>query len=161
MAKGSQKERDFVSLLENELGFAAMRAPASGGATTRDLPDIIAGRPLPHNEVSSDTLEYWLEAYDGWIPKHSETWVFEAKYSSNERFYFPRSDVEQLLDFAEAWGANPRIAARFNANQTFCYGDTSWYLVRPEDVHLTLKNARIDYEPLAEDGETAEEVLQR
>ena len=40
--KGSAEERDLVHKLWNKK-FAAMRAPASGGATKRPLPDVLAG----------------------------------------------------------------------------------------------------------------------
>ena len=40
--KGSAEERDLVHKLW-ERDFAAMRAPASGGATKKPLPDVIAG----------------------------------------------------------------------------------------------------------------------
>ena len=40
--KGSAEERDLVHKLW-ERNFAAMRAPASGGATKRPLPDVLAG----------------------------------------------------------------------------------------------------------------------
>ena len=40
--KGSAEERDLVHKLWS-LNFAAMRAPASGGATKKPLPDVLAG----------------------------------------------------------------------------------------------------------------------
>ena len=40
--KGSAEERDLVHKLWDR-HFAAMRAPASGGATKKPLPDVIAG----------------------------------------------------------------------------------------------------------------------
>ena len=40
--KGSAEERDLVHKLW-ERNFAAMRAPASGGATKNPLPDVVAG----------------------------------------------------------------------------------------------------------------------
>ena len=41
-AKGDRRERELVNALD-ERGFAVMRAPASGSATDRDLPDVLAG----------------------------------------------------------------------------------------------------------------------
>jgi Holliday junction resolvase len=40
--KGSRRERELVNQLD-ETGFAVMRAPASGSATERELPDVLAG----------------------------------------------------------------------------------------------------------------------
>lgn len=159
MADGSAKERDFITLLENDFDFAAMRAPASGGATARDLPDVMAMRPLPEHCVSGDTVANFIEAYGGFVPRHSEVWAFEVKYSGRERFYFDREDLDQLQDYGRVAGANVRLACRFNANKTFCYGDTSWYLLRPGDVHTTETKGRVDYEDVKERGESLEEAL--
>ena len=38
-AKGDRRERELVNALD-EAGFAVMRAPASGAATDRELPDV-------------------------------------------------------------------------------------------------------------------------
>jgi Holliday junction resolvase len=40
--KGDRRERELVNRLDGA-GFAVMRAPASGSATDRDLPDVLAG----------------------------------------------------------------------------------------------------------------------
>ena len=40
--KGDRRERELVNRLD-EAGFAVMRAPASGSATDRELPDVLAG----------------------------------------------------------------------------------------------------------------------
>ena len=41
-AKGDRRERELVNDLDGA-GFAVMRAPASGSATERELPDVLAG----------------------------------------------------------------------------------------------------------------------
>ena len=74
----SQKERDLIDILEQELGYAAMRAPASGGATDRELPDVIAGREVhPPRKLNHN----------------STVWHFEVKYRSKPTYYFDREDV--------------------------------------------------------------------
>lgn len=40
--KGEHRERELVNRLD-AIGFAVMRAPASGSATDRELPDALAG----------------------------------------------------------------------------------------------------------------------
>jgi hypothetical protein len=44
--KGDRRERELVNKLD-DAGFAVMRAPASGSATARDLPDGLAGEQIP------------------------------------------------------------------------------------------------------------------
>jgi len=41
-AKGDRRERELVNELD-DAGFAVMRAPSSGSATERELPDVLAG----------------------------------------------------------------------------------------------------------------------
>ncbi|MDY6819627.1 MAG: Holliday junction resolvase Hjc [Halobacteriales archaeon] len=86
--KGSRTERELVNLLD-EAGFAVMRAPASGSATDRDLPDVLAG--------------------DGEV-----FYAIEAKSSSGDRIYLEGEEVEALIYFARNFGAKARIGVRFD-----------------------------------------------
>ena len=86
--KGDRRERELVNRLD-EAGFAVMRAPASGSATDRELPDVLAG--------------------DG------ETfYAIEAKSSSGRPIYLSSEEVEALIYFARNFGAKARIAVRFD-----------------------------------------------
>lgn len=99
--KGDRRERELVNLLagadENtpfdspydEGEWAIMRAPASGSATERELPDVFAG--------------------NGGV-----FWAFEAKASGGDPIYIDAEEVEALDYFASFWGAYPRIAIRFD-----------------------------------------------
>ena len=102
-AKGDRRERELVNHLDTA-GFAVMRAPASGSATERDLPDVLAG--------------------DGDV-----FYAIEAKSSSGDPIYLTGEEVEALVYFAQNFGANPRIAVRFD------YED--WYFFHPADCHTT------------------------
>ncbi|MDI9614806.1 Holliday junction resolvase Hjc [Methanothermobacter sp.] len=84
---GSRGERDLVKLLW-EKDFAAMRAPASGGATKKPLPDIIAGNG-----------EIYL--------------AIEVKMTSGERIYIDSGKIKGLLEFSEMFGAEPYIGVKF------------------------------------------------
>lgn len=86
--KGERRERKLVNLLDG-VGFAVMRAPASGSATDRDLPDVLAGNG---------------ESF----------YAIEAKSSSGNPIYLDREEVEALNFFAENFGATPRIGIRFD-----------------------------------------------
>lgn len=86
--KGDRRERELVNRLE-AAGFAPMRAPASGSATERELPDIICG---------NGTYGY----------------AIEAKSSSGDPIYIDGEEVDDLRYFAEMLGLEARLAARFD-----------------------------------------------
>ncbi|MFB6310688.1 MAG: Holliday junction resolvase Hjc [Salinirussus sp.] len=87
--KGDRRERELVNVLD-EAGFAVMRAPASGAATARELPDVLAG----NGEVF---------------------YAIEAKSSSGDPIYLENAEVYALVSvFARNFGAIPRIAVRFD-----------------------------------------------
>jgi Holliday junction resolvase len=94
-AKGDRRERELVNALD-EAGFAVMRAPASGSATERELPDVLSG--------------------DG------ETfYAIEAKSSAGDPIYLTGEEVEALLFFARNFGAKPRIGVRFDREDWYFF----------------------------------------
>jgi Holliday junction resolvase len=102
-AKGDRRERELVNALD-DAGFAVLRAPASGSATARELPDVLAG--------------------DG-----ASFYAIEAKSSAEDPIYLTGEEVAALVYFARNFGANPRIAARFDRED--------WYFFHPGDLHTT------------------------
>jgi len=93
--KGDRRERELVNALD-EAGFAVMRAPASGAATERELPDVLAG--------------------DG------ETfYAIEAKSSAGDPIYLTGEEVEALLFFSQNFGAKARIAVRFDREDWYFF----------------------------------------
>ncbi len=94
-AKGDRRERELVNLLD-ESGFAVMRAPASGSATERELPDVLAG--------DGDTF-----------------YAIEAKSSSGDPIYLTGEEVEALTYFAQNFGAKPRIGVRFDREDWYFF----------------------------------------
>lgn len=93
--KGDRRERELVNALD-ELGFAVMRAPASGSATERNLPDVLAG--------NSQTF-----------------YAIEAKSSSGKPVYLTGDEVEGLVYFARNFGAQARIGVRFDREDWFFF----------------------------------------
>lgn len=87
-AKGDRRERELVNGLDDR-GFAVMRAPASGSATERELPDVIAG----------DSTHFY---------------AIEAKSSSGDPIYIDGQEIHDLLFFAQNFGARPRIGVRYD-----------------------------------------------
>lgn len=93
--KGDRRERELVNRLD-ESGFAVMRAPASGSATDRELPDVLAG--------------------DG-----ERFYAIEAKASSGRPIYLTGEEVEALIYFAQNFGANARIGVRFDREDWYFF----------------------------------------
>ncbi|MCQ4333538.1 nucleoid-structuring protein H-NS [Natronomonas sp. F2-12] len=94
-AKGDRRERELVTALD-EAGFAVMRAPASGSATERELPDVLAG--------------------DG------ETfYAIEAKSSAGDPIYLSGEEIEALVYFARNFGAKPRVGVRFDREEWYFF----------------------------------------
>ena len=100
--KGDRRERELVNALD-EAGFAVMRAPASGSATTRELPDVLAG----NGEVF---------------------YAIEAKASSGRPIYLDGEEVEALIYFSQNFGAKARIAVRFDREDWYFFHPGDLYV---------------------------------
>ena len=100
-AKGDRRERELVNRLD-EAGFAVMRAPASGSATERELPDVLAG--------------------DG-----EDFYAIEAKSSAGDPIYLDGEEVEALLFFSRNFGARPRIGVRFDREAWYFFHPADLY----------------------------------
>jgi len=94
-AKGNRRERELVNALD-ERGFAVLRAPASGSATERELPDVLAG--------------------DG-----DAFFAVEAKSSSGDPIYLTGEEVEALVYFSRNFGASPKIGVRFDREDWYFF----------------------------------------
>lgn len=99
--KGSRRERELVNKLDDN-GFAVMKAPASGSATERDLPDVLAGNG-------------------------EDFYAFEVKASSGDPIYLDQEEVEGLCYFATALGVKPRIAVRFDRQDWYFFDPEDCY----------------------------------
>ena len=84
---GSRAERELVKMLWNA-DCAAMRAPASGGATRKPLPDIIAGNGKVYLAI-------------------------EVKTTSADHIYIKFSKIAGLKEFSEIFGAEPYLGVKF------------------------------------------------
>jgi len=93
--KGDRRERELVNELD-AAGFAVMRAPASGSATERDLPDVLAGNG-------------------------EDFYAIEAKSSAGDPIYLDAEEVESLIFFARNFGAKARIGVRFDEEDWYFF----------------------------------------
>lgn len=113
--KGERRERELVNRLD-AAGFAVMRAPASGSATERALPDVLAG---------NGTAFY----------------AIEAKSSSGDPIYVDSAEVDALEFFAANFGAEPRIGVRFDAHDWAFFHPTDLYVTAGGNYRVKLENA--------------------
>lgn len=89
--KGTRRERELANELDDR-GFAVIRAPASGAATTRELPDVFAGNG-------------------------NDLYAIEAKASSGDPIYVDSEELDALAAFALGFNAKRRIAVRFDREE--------------------------------------------
>ena len=85
--KGSAEERELVHKLWDR-GFAAMRAPASGGATKKSLPDVVAGNGKIYLAI-------------------------EVKTTTKDKINIDSVQIDELCEFSQMFGAKPYIGVRF------------------------------------------------
>ncbi|MEN4018577.1 MAG: Holliday junction resolvase Hjc [Methanobacterium sp.] len=85
--RGSRVERELVKMLW-DADCAAMRAPASGGATKKPLPDIIAGNGRVYLAI-------------------------EVKTTSANHIYINSRKIIGLKEFSEIFGAEPYLGVKF------------------------------------------------
>lgn len=84
--KGSEYERELIHKLNN-IGYEAIRIPASGGGTSRNLPDILCG--------------------DG-----NNYIAIQCKKVKQLPVYFPEYEAKNLLSFSSKFGAIPLLGIR-------------------------------------------------
>ena len=85
--KGSTEERDLVHKLWDR-DFAAMRAPASGGATKKPLPDVVAGNGKIYLAI-------------------------EVKTTTKDRIYIDEVQIDELKEFSQTFGAKAYVGVKF------------------------------------------------
>lgn len=125
--KGSKGENELGELFE-DYGYVYFRQAGSGTAD-RELPDIGVGNG-----------ERFI--------------VFEVKrWGYQDYEYVTKDEVNDLIFFAEQFGAEYYIAARFNRKP--------WQFLKKEEMHETDKSFRIDNVKSDQIQRTIENVCQQ
>jgi len=124
--KGARRERELVNLIDGT-SYAVMRAPASGAGTERELPDVLCGNG-------------------------DDFYAIEAKSSGGDPTYVGKEEVEGLNYFSKNFGAESRIAVRFD------YMD--WYFFHPSEMYQTDAGSHRCKEATAEDGTHFDELFE-
>ncbi|RBI63366.1 nucleoid-structuring protein H-NS [halophilic archaeon] len=117
-AKGDRRERELVNRLD-EAGFAVMRAPASGSATERELPDVLAG--------NGDVF-----------------YAIEAKSSAGDPIYLTGEEVEALVYFSQNFGAKPKIGVRFDREDWYFFHPADLYVTDGGNYRVKKETALAD-----------------
>ena len=110
---GDAMERQLVNLLD-DLDWGVMRAPASGSATKRELPDVIAG-------------------------KGRGTLIVGELKSAKGPFRVTEEKIDGLLFFAHKFGAIPVFIARPKFDKTFYVFEAS-RLDRTDSGNIYMSN---------------------
>jgi Holliday junction resolvase len=130
-SKGDRSERALVNYLADHTEYAVMRAPASGSATDRELPDVLAG---------DGTMFY----------------AFETKRASDHVIYYTEEEVDALKFFAEKFGATPMLGADFDTERHHdAWGEDypNHHFAHPENCYRTDEgNYRIKASWVRDDG---------
>lgn len=124
--KGERRERELVNKLD-DAGFAVMRAPASGSATPRELPDVLAG--------------------DG-----TDFYAIEVKSSGGDPIYVDGEEIADLEFFATGFGAEPRLGVRFDREDWYFFEPEELYETDGGNFRVKRETAvadGIDFEELA------------
>lgn len=123
-SRGINAERDLVHKFW-AANWAAMRAPASG-STKYPCPDVIAGNNLRKVAI-------------------------EAKLTTDKAKYFTKQEVEDLITFANMFGAEPWLAVKFPR--------VPWYFFTPESAVETNKSYVVTLERAQSLGIEFEELI--
>ncbi len=121
-SKGINAERELVHLFNNN-SWGAIRV-AGSGSSQFPSPDILAGNRVRRLAI-------------------------ECKSSKKPVKYLTKDEVEELLLFANMFGAEPWIAVKFK----------EWYFLNTEDIKQTEKSYVITLEKAKQKGLLFEELV--
>jgi Holliday junction resolvase len=96
--KGDRRERGLVNRFD-DAGFAVMRTPASGSATPRELPDVLA-------------------------ENGEDFYAIEVKSSGGDPIYIGGDEITDVDFFATGFSANPKIGVRFDHEDWYFFART-------------------------------------
>ena len=103
-----------------------MRAPASGGATKRPLPDVLAGNGKLYLAI-------------------------EVKTTTKDKVYIDSTQIDELCEFSNIFGATPYIGVRFKY--------TKWLFLEPKNTPRTRNgNYKVEKDYALEKGLEIDEI---
>jgi len=124
-AKGSNAERDLIHKF-NENGWVAIRS-AGSGSQQYPSPDILAGNNLRRVAV-------------------------ECKATADTKKYLTKKEVDELVFFANKFGAEAWIAVKFDR--------MDWFFLNIEDLGQSDKSYSIDIPMAKRKGLSFEQLIE-
>lgn len=119
--KGARREREVINRLASA-DWYPMKSPASGSATDRELPDLIAGTGTARIAAEVKTAN-----------------------PDNGNIYIDAEKIDDLYLFARAFDMAAVVFVRWD-------NDTTWYWAEPSDIPVTdTGNYRVDPTSCTED----------
>lgn len=117
--KGDRAERELSNWLEDTAGWYAQRTGASGAATDRARPDVIAcrGHPIDTRQVH------------GVVP---EVAMIEAKAWRDATGQLDAAEVDELIEAADRAGGIPLVAVRPDLRR-----HEQWHVFDARELHST------------------------
>ena len=109
--KGRRAENKLVNLFWDQ-GWAAVRVAASGRGTKYPQPDVVAGT-------------------------YNKRFAIEVKSTEEDVKYIKQTEVDDLLEFANKFGADALICVKF--------GRRGFYIARICDLEITEKSLKFQY----------------
>jgi Holliday junction resolvase len=125
-SKGTNAERDLIHQF-NDNGWVAIRS-AGSGSMQYPSPDILAGNNLRRLAI-------------------------ECKAVNDIKKYFTAKEIEELVFFANKFGAEPWVAVRFDR--------IDWFFLTIEDLEKTDKSYFVDVKIAKNKGLSFEQVIQK
>ncbi len=125
-AKGTKGERDLIKLF-NEAGWSAIRS-AGSGSQSYPSPDLLVGNAVRRLAI-------------------------ECKVTKNKKKYFYSSEIEQLKEFSQNFGAESWIGVKFPQEK--------WYFLILEDLECTGTCLAISLEQAKLKGLLIEELINK
>jgi len=141
MGKGTRTERELVRTLEDDYGWAALRAGASGAATDRDRPDVLAVR------------ERVCPRRNGWAPLRtlSECVAIELKAAADGRVHLDGDEIDALRAFADRAGADAYVVVKPDLrSHDHWHVFALWELHRTDGGNYSVREADLPGDSLAD-----------
>ncbi|MBS1267089.1 MAG: Holliday junction resolvase Hjc [Candidatus Woesearchaeota archaeon] len=124
-AKGTNAERELIHMFWNN-NWAAIRV-AGSGSSRYPCPDVLAGDGI-------------------------RTLAIECKSIKGSRKYIPLDEINNLMEFAKKFGAEPWIGVRFD--------NVDWFFLSKEDMIKTEKSLKFSLKNAKRLGLLFEELIQ-
>ncbi len=133
--KGSTAERELIALFWNTGTWAAMRA-AGSGSSRHPSPDIIASNG-------------------------ERRLAIECKSVGGDTIRVEKPQFQDLQTFAQLFGAEVWIAARYSKQLTKDSHGEGWYFLSAEDLHETEKGYTMTQEQATFKGLSFSELIRK